>query len=511
MTDNKGRRGGKRLFTVAGALLLAAGQSGGLSTGTGVAALAQAYDAVKPVKAPISKAEESPSEAQKAVLKSQQTVSSTPGASTKAPEAPSEPPPPDVVTPQKTTPATPAKAEENNAAAAKSEVPVTEKRSVFACRIILEQGEQETFQAISQDKLDGFVKAVNSATDNYLNKQSAFATRTLIIHSLTKADGSQTFSMTSKPGLSGPITSGLDQALRSIAVLPVKDQLSMELVLEVADEQTQTTYKARHLIRSGKAAEAVALLEPLAKEECKNAFVWQTLGWAYSAKGDFPNAEKTLKRSIELDPRDFDSWANLVSTYHSEGKVHESEQASKRNLDCAPNEESTDIVNINSALYSGEWAAAESILRKLCKASGDYGTAYRVILAYTLRWQGKNDEAKQLLESALKQQGEVRQQLDDYYEKLAEKQLALLKGDWKTAVELGKLDLSKDPKDYESLYDMGLALKGEGKLEEARKAFEKAIQPVTPKSVLKAVDVQIKELSSTETSPTNKQNTTGMQ
>jgi tetratricopeptide (TPR) repeat protein len=334
----------------------------------------------------------------------------------------------------------------------------------------------------------------------------------LIARCSIKPDGTQSFSLTSKPGLSGPLTSGLDQALRALPVLKVKAAISMEIIFAVADEQTQIAITARHLTRGGKAAEAVEMLAPQATNDCKNAFVWQQLGWSYSSKGDFPNAERALKRAIQLDPRDFDSWANLVSTYHSEGKVQEAEEAAKKNLDCAPNEDSMDIVNINTALYTGDWATAESILRKLCKRTGDYGTAYRVILAYALRWQGKNDEAKQLLETALKQQSKLTQQsewkppLDDYYAKLAEKQLALLNGDWKTAEELGRQDLSKDPKDYESLYDMGLALKGEGKLDEARKAFEAAVQPITPKSVLKAVDVQIKELSSaTTTTSSNKQ------
>ncbi len=377
------------------------------------------------------------------------------------------------------------------------QLPTEEKHSVAFLRPVVEVADQDSIQAIAHIKLEDYIKTVTAAADNYLNKQKRFDTKQLIVHCSIKADGKQTFSMTSKPGLSGPLTSGLDLALRAVPPLLVKDTLNVDLVFAVADDQTQLAIKARHLTRQGKPAEAVALLEPQATADCTNAFVWQTLGWAYSSKGDFPGAEKTLKRAIELDPRDFDSWANLVSTYHSEGKVHESEEAAKRNLDCAPNEESTDIVNINSALYTGEWGAAESILRRLCKRTGDFGTAYRVILAYALRWQGKNDEAKKLLESALKPTGERQQQLDDYYEKLAEKQLALLNGDWKTAEELGRQDLSKDPKDYESLYDMGIALKGEGKLDEARKAFEAAVQPVTPKSVLKAVDVQIKELSST--------------
>jgi tetratricopeptide (TPR) repeat protein len=373
------------------------------------------------------------------------------------------------------------------------------QHSVAFLTVVLAQEEAETFQALSREKMDAFVKAVTAAADSNLNGHDKFDTKQLIVRCLIKEDGTDSFVLTTKPGLSGPLTAGLDQALRAIPVPVVKDAVSMEIIFAVGDRQTQIAAQARHLTRAGKAGEAAELLAPVATDDCGNAFVWQQLGWAYSAKGDFPKAEKTLQRAIQLDPRDFDSWANLVSTYHSEGKVKEAEYAAKKNLDCAPNEESTDVVNINSALYSGDWATAESILRRLCKRTGDYGAAYQVILAYALRWQGKNDEAKELLETALHQQNVLKQDLDDYYAKLAEKQLALLKGDWKTAEELGRQDLSKDPKDYESLYDMGLALKGEGKLDEARKAFEAAVQPVTPKSVLKAVNLQMKELSSATT------------
>jgi tetratricopeptide (TPR) repeat protein len=372
-------------------------------------------------------------------------------------------------------------------------------QSVELLTVVLLQDENETEQAVAPDKLEGLVKSVQAVTDNYLNGQASFDTKQLIVRCSIKPDGTQTFALTSKPGLSGRLTSGLDQALLAVPATTVKSPLNLEIIFSASDRQTKIGRQARRLVRAGKAAEAVELLAPQATEDCKNAFVWQQLGWAYCAKGDFPNAEKTLKRAIQLDSRDFDTWANLVSTYHSEGKVEEAEAAAKKNLDCAQSPDNTDIVNINSALYSGDWPKAETILRRQCEVMRDYAAPYQVILACALRWQGKNDEAKQLLETAMKKP------LDDYYAKLAQKQLALLKGDWKLAEELGRNDLSKDPKDYESLYDMGIALKGEGKLDEARQAFEAAVQPVTPQSVLKAVDVQMKELPGAAAKSTAKQ------
>ncbi|MBS2006106.1 MAG: tetratricopeptide repeat protein [Cyanobacteria bacterium SZAS TMP-1] len=375
------------------------------------------------------------------------------------------------------------KAVENTNAAAGGE-----QRSVALLTVVLLQDEKETYQALPKEKLDAFVKSVGQTANAFLNSESKFDTKQLIIRVTITPDGNQNFSLTSKPGLAGRITAGLDQALLTVPKAEVKSPVAMEIIYAVGDNETKVAGQMRKLIRAGNAAEAITQLAPMAATDTKNAFVWQTLGWAYASQGDYVNAEKTLKRAVELDSRDFDSWSNLVSTYHSEGKVKEAALAAQKSLDCAPDQEAIDTVNINNALFSGDWPRAETILRKLCQQSGENGAPFQVILACALRWQGKNDEARELLEKALKHE------MGDYYTKLAQKQLALINGDWKTAEELSRRDLSKDPKDYESLYDLGVALKGAGKLEDARKAFESALQPVTPQSIKVLIDEQIKNL-----------------
>ncbi|MBU6454670.1 MAG: tetratricopeptide repeat protein [Cyanobacteria bacterium REEB67] len=382
-----------------------------------------------------------------------------------------------------------AAAESTEKAAADKPTSRTTGQAVRRMNLVLLQNQQETTSAISVEKFTEFVKGVEGAVNTYLSSQGPYSTTQLLLHCSLKPGSPASFAMTTKPGLPGHISAGLDEALGALPAIPVKSALNMEFVFTVADHQTQLSAEARPIIRAGKLDEAVAMLAPEATGDCKNPYVFQTLGWAYSAKGDFSNAEKTLRRAIELAPRDFDTWSNLVSTYHSEGKIKEADEAAQKSLDCAPDQDATNVVNINNALYSGDWPVAEAILRKQVDRPGQNVAPYQVILACTLRWQGKNEEARKLLKVALGQN------LDDYYARLARKQLALLDGDWKTAEELGRSDLSKDPKDYESLFDMGVALKGEGKIEEARKAFQAAVQPVTPKSILNAVNLQIKELS----------------
>jgi len=362
------------------------------------------------------------------------------------------------------------------------------QHSVVLLTVLLLQDQKETDEAISREKLDVFVKSVQSTANAFFNSESRFDTTRLIVRCTITPDGHQNFSLTSKPGMSGRITTGLDQALLSVPPATVKGPVAMEIIFAVADNETKTAAQMRKAIRAGNAEEAVAKLAPMAAIDTKNALVWQTLGWAYSSKGDYTNAEITLKKALALDPRDFDSWSNLVSTYHSEGKSKEASKAAQKSLDCAPDEEAKDTVNINNALFEGNWPKAEELLRKRCKASADAAGPYQVILACALRWQGKNDEAKELLQTALKQE------MGDYYTKLASKELALINGDWKTAEELSRKDVTKDPKDYEALYDLGVALKGAGKLAEARKAFEAASQPVTPKSIMVLIDAQMKEL-----------------
>lgn len=361
-------------------------------------------------------------------------------------------------------------------------------RSVVLLTVLLLQDQKETDEAISRDKLDVFVKSVQQTAEAYFNSETRFDTKQLIIRCTITPDGHQNFSMTSKPGMSGRLTTGLDQALLTVPPAVVKGPVAMEIIFAVADNETKTAAQMRKVIRAGRAEEAVAKLAPMAAIDTNNALVWQTLGWAYSSQGDYVNAEKTLKKALQLDPRDFDSWSNLVSTYHSQGRTKEASAAAQKSLDCAPDDEAVDTVKINSALFEGDWSKAEVILRKRCKASGDAAGPYQVILACALRWQGKNDEAKELLQTALKQE------MGDYYTKLATKELALINGDWKTAEELSRKDVGKDPKDYEALYDLGVALKGSGKLDEARKAFESASQPVTPKSIMVLIEAQMKEL-----------------
>jgi Flp pilus assembly protein TadD len=364
--------------------------------------------------------------------------------------------------------------------------PRTPGQPVRRMNLILLQSQEETMAAIPADKFSGFVKSVEGTVNDYLSNK-AFNTIQLMLHCSLKP-GDKSFSMITKPGMPGLVTSGLDEALYKIDTPTMASPINMEFVFTIADRQTLLSNDMRPLIRAGKADEAIKKLEPEATAECKNPAIFQTLGWAYSAQGDFAHAETTLKQAVALYPRDFDTWSNLVSTYHSEGKVKEADEAAKKSLDCAPDQDATNVVNINSALFDGEWSKAEAILRKQVDRPGQNVAPYQVILACTLRWQGKSDEAKTMLKVAMAHE------LDDYYARLAKKQLALLDGDWKTAEDLGRTDLSKDPKDYESLYDLGVALKGEGKVDEARKAFEAALQPVTPKSIRTAVEDQIKGL-----------------
>ncbi|MFO0879673.1 MAG: tetratricopeptide repeat protein [Gemmataceae bacterium] len=81
---------------------------------------------------------------------------------------------------------------------------------------------------------------------------------------------------------------------------------------------------ARLLARAGRDQEAIAEYENALKTHPKDAGLWNDFGYYQYERGNFPEAERALRRAVEADPNHKRGWTNLGLALGQQGKIQES-------------------------------------------------------------------------------------------------------------------------------------------------------------------------------------------
>ena len=83
----------------------------------------------------------------------------------------------------------------------------------------------------------------------------------------------------------------------------------------------QAFMKASQLIEQGAFARAIELAKQLVESAPENAQVWNLLGFAYARDQKQVEAEKCLRKAIELDKNFATAWVNIGNLFSSQKKL----------------------------------------------------------------------------------------------------------------------------------------------------------------------------------------------
>lgn len=152
--------------------------------------------------------------------------------------------------------------------------------------------------------------------------------------------------------------SGAASAPRKEPRLDPKDGLPGFLAVE----------KAGELLRSGRPKEAIALLEPFVKKDPSNPRLWHQLGRGQADAGDLERAERSLRKSVALDPSAEHVRRALASVLEARGNVDGAKGELEAVLAANPRSADAALALSAMAVKRGDLAASEAILQRALAA-----------------------------------------------------------------------------------------------------------------------------------------------
>ncbi len=146
---------------------------------------------------------------------------------------------------------------------------------------------------------------------------------------------------------------------------------------------------------SSRAREAASARDPEAQAALKRSL-------ELSARGDFPSAERELKRIVDRDPRLDYAWTNLGIVYEREALPQQAERAYRKALELKPDQD--EAWNYLTRLYArtGRSAQIEGELRgRIQQAPTSQGTrgALVFLLLQQDKYEAAGSEAKKILQA----------------------------------------------------------------------------------------------------------------
>jgi tetratricopeptide (TPR) repeat protein len=251
----------------------------------------------------------------------------------------------------------------------------------------------------------------------------------------------------------------------------------------------------------GQHAEAVELLEPLARQAHGHALVHQELGLALLASGRLTESARALRRSVSLDRRLAESWRGLGEILALEGREEES-QAAFRNQLLAIVQHPL-LVQAIELVDQGRLGAAEGICREYLLRYPDDVNALRLLAEVGLKL-GRYLDAVKLLERCLQlapefhlarnayanalskshqfaralQEVEILEQAepDNLSHTVLAASILVNVGDYEGAIDRYKRALARAPGHARLRLSLGHALKTVGRIEEGIAAYRRAIE-----------------------------------
>ncbi|MCV3735946.1 FecR domain-containing protein [Rhizobium sp. TRM96647] len=144
---------------------------------------------------------------------------------------------------------------------------------------------------------------------------------------------------------------------------------------------------------------AIATLEKAVKVAPGWSTLWNDLGNAQDARGDWQSAEKALKRAIELDPEDALARSNLAIVYLQQDRVREAKREIDRAMASDPGFDLALVARGRYHLSTGELEKATEDLLAGTVANPAYAQG-QLALAIAQQEQGNRIAAQQALDNA---------------------------------------------------------------------------------------------------------------
>ena len=234
---------------------------------------------------------------------------------------------------------------------------------------------------------------------------------------------------------------------------------------EPSHKQLETLLK---YYQDGRYVEAEKLALLITKKFPKHQFAWKVLTVIFNRTNKISEALYAVKKSVQLNPNDIESYKNLSFILQKLGKLNEAEESYKKILILKP--DSIEVYNYLGVLQheQGKFIEAEASYRKMIALKPGFAEVYNN-LGNTLNEQGKFIEAEASFRKAIILKPE-------YFEVYYNMGIMLnVQHKFNEAEESYKKALAIKPDYVEAYNNLGNTLNEQGKFIEAEVSFRKAI------------------------------------
>jgi len=206
----------------------------------------------------------------------------------------------------------------------------------------------------------------------------------------------------------------------------------------------------------------------------KNDNAYVELGWSYRDQGKFSQAEDSFTKAIELNPKNDNAYVGLERLYRDQGKYSQAEDLFKKLIELNPKNDNAYVELERLYRDQGKYSQAEDSFKKAIELNPKNDNAY-VELGWSYHDQGKLPQAEDSFTKAI----ELNPKNDNAYVELGliyrdQGQLPQAEDFFKKAIEL-------NPKNYNAYIELGLMYQTQGKYSQAEGLFKKLIE-LNPKN-----------------------------
>jgi tetratricopeptide (TPR) repeat protein len=135
-------------------------------------------------------------------------------------------------------------------------------------------------------------------------------------------------------------------------------------------------------LKRGMTERAIESVDRLGRALPEEPLGFRRLGLLLAEKGDGARAERLLKKAVERDPADLESWATLGHIYESTARLGQALAAWERAAQCDPENAEVLFAAGRVALRLGRPDDARATFDRLLTRAGDPETSIRVALSY---------------------------------------------------------------------------------------------------------------------------------
>ncbi len=190
---------------------------------------------------------------------------------------------------------------------------------------------------------------------------------------------------------------------------------------------------------------------------------------SYSNDGGISKTEASLKRAIELDPKNDKAYVELGRLYKNQGDSFQAGNLFKKAIELNPKNDDAYVELGGLYRFLDEFSQTADLLRKALEINPKNDKAY-----FELGWLYQMQGERRLSEDFFKKAIEINPKNDSAYAKLGagyrrQREFSLAEDSFKKAIEI-------NPRDVFPLFELGGLYRDQGKFPEAEVLFKKAIE-----------------------------------